>query len=80
MAVGASSDRSSHMPTTSATAAISAFRIVGWRNRSRERSTVAPRSRSWGRNSSTTNSTIIGSDTRKLPVQVQSSAGKYPMT
>ena len=37
---------------------------------------VAPRRRSWGRNSSTTNSTIIGSETRKLPVHVQLVGGE----
>ncbi len=79
-AVGASRPRSSHMPATSATAAITALRMLGMRNRSRLRRIVEPRSRSWGRNSSTTNRAIIGSDSRKLLVQVQRSAGKYPMT
>ena len=75
-AVGASSARSSHMTATSATAPSRAFRMVGMRNRSRVRATVAPRSRSWGRNSSTRNRAIMGSDARKFPVQVQRSAGK----
>jgi hypothetical protein len=80
MAVGAMMLRSSTTTTTSATPATAAVGTVGRRKRSRVRSTVAPRSRSWGSTSNTPNSTIMGRDTRKLPTQVHLSPGAYPMT
>jgi hypothetical protein len=39
---------------------------LGTRKRSRLRNSTAPRSRSWGSTSSTTNSVIIGSEIRKF--------------
>ena len=62
--------------TTSTRPHAAALRTVGRRKRSRVRSTVAPRNRSWGKTSRTTKSTIIGSEIRKLPVHVHRSEGK----
>ena len=54
------------MMTTNAPAARNVCRIVGTVKRSRVRWTTAPRSRSCGRTSSTTNSRIIGTASRRL--------------
>ena len=60
--------------------AITAVRMDGSVDSSRARATVAPGYRSWGRTIRTMNSTIMGSEMRKLPVHVHRADGKYPMT
>ncbi len=55
--------------TTSATAPTYASRIDGRVKCSRVRYATAPRRRSWGSTSSTTNSRIIGTASRRLPPQ-----------